>query len=158
MASRMKKIFHRKSQNLQQEPLQGGNRPIEGPSDPTLRATPYDSTAPGGLPETGVYPIRGDGTYTATQGNASANYNRAQQGAPSDLSYLPFTSKQSAAVTEPSHAITAARNDPTYPGSYSTAPSNDMLGTDRTGARGSLSQTPLPEGLSRLSLGNDDGQ
>ena len=157
MASRMKKIFHHKSQNLQPEPSDGGNEPIEGPSDSVIRATPYDATAPRGLPETGTYPIKGDGSSTAMQDNVLSNYNRGQQGAHNDLSHLTSASSQPSTMREHPHSTIASANDRPYPGSYKNAQFNIMPGRDHIGGRDLPLETPLAQDLSRLSLGDDEG-
>lgn len=153
----MKKIFHHKSQNLQPEPLHDGNGPIEGPGDSVIRATPYDATAPGGLPETGTYPIKGDGSSTVIQNNVPSNYNRGQQGARNDLSHLPSASSQPSAAREPPHSTIASANDRPYSGSYKTAQLNNMPGREHIGGRDFPSETPLAQDLSGLSLGDDEG-
>ena len=125
--------------------------------DPTLRATPYDTTAPGGLPETGAYPIRGDGssTSTAMQESVPSHYDPGHQGVRNDLPYSPPTSKQRSAVEQPTFSNTAPRNNHPYSGSSDTYPSNPTSVKDRTGGRDP--GMPLSQDLSRLSLGDGDG-
>ncbi len=157
MASRVKKIFHRKSQSLSQpEPLQSENGHTGEVGDPTLRATPYDATAPGGLPETGAYPIRADGSSTAMHENLPSNYNRGQQGARNDLTYPSSSSNQPSALRE-SHPNVDPRIDLTHSGSSNVAQSNALPVRDRTGGRDLPSETPLAQDLSRLNLSDGDG-
>ncbi len=158
MASRLKKILHRKSQNLQPNSLQGENMSIGGPGDPALRATPYDATAPGGLPETGAYPIRADGSSTAVQGNVHSSYNRGHQGARNDLTYPTSTSSQPTAPQEPLHSNVDPRIDRSYPRSSSNAPSSTLPVRDRPRGRDLAAETPLAQEFSGLSLGDGDGQ
>lgn len=58
MASRMKRIFHRKKE---EDNSTFYNRTSNAAaSDPTLRTSLYDSAVSGGLPQTGEYPIKGN--------------------------------------------------------------------------------------------------
>lgn len=150
MASRLKKILHRKSQNLQPDSLQGENMSTGGPSDPALRATPYDATAPGGLPETGAYPIRADGSSTAVQGNVHSSYNRGHQ--------PTSTSNQPTVPQDPLHSTVDPRIDRTYPRPSSNVPPSAFTVKDRPRGRDSAAETPLAQEFSGLSLGDGDGQ
>lgn len=157
MASRLKKILHRKSQNLQPDSSQGENMSTGGSSNSALRATPYDATAPGGLPETGTYPIRADGSSTTAQENVHSNYNKGHHGARNDWTYPTSTSSQPSALQEPPHSNVDPRIDLSYSGSSSNAPSNTLPARDRPRGQDLPSQTPLAHDFSSLSLGDGDG-
>ena len=157
MASRLKKILHRKSQNFQPDTSHGSTGPVGAPNDPTLRATPYDATAPASLPETGAYPIKGDGSSTARQENVSSSYTTGHQGARNDLPYPAPTSNQPSMLGGSPYSNTIPRKDRPLSGSYTTSQSNVMPARDR-GGRELPSETALSQDLLRLNFGDGNGQ
>ena len=157
MASRLKKILHRKSQNLQPDTIHGSTGAVGGSNDPALHATPYDATAPAGLPETGAYPIRGDGSSTARHEDVPSSYNRGHQSARNDLPYSASTSNQFSTVVGNPYSNAAPRTNRVLSGSYNTAHSNAMP-TKNRGERDLPSETILSQDLSRLSFADGDGR
>lgn len=63
MAARWKKIFSRKTDSPERRPSRRERRAND--NDPTLRASLYDTAEPAALPETGQYPIKGNGSSPA---------------------------------------------------------------------------------------------
>ena len=157
MASRLKKILHRKSQDLQSDTSHGNTAPVGLSNDPTLRATPYDATAPAGLPETGAYPIKGDGSSTARQEDVPSRFIRDQQGSRNDLPYSASTSNQPSTVGGNPYSHTAPRTNRPLSDSYNTTQSSVIPMMDR-GGRDLPSESVLSQDLSRLSFGDSDGQ
>ena len=157
MASRLKKILHRKSQNFHQEHSQSDSGPVEGLGRATIGATPYDATAPGGLPETGAYPIKGDGSSTSVQKNAPSDYGRGQQGTRNSLPYLPSTSNQPSALANHQNTTVDPRIDLSYNDPYDSGRSNAIPVRDHVGGRNIPSETLPLQDFSRLNLGDGDG-
>ena len=158
MASLFKKKLHRKSQNLQQEPLGDRGESAGGLEPPIIRATPYDSTTSGNLPERGAYPIKADGSSTVTRGNFSSQPSKGQQGISKGLPFPSSTSNQTAAVGGQSHMMVDPRIDVPYHNSPHTGEFDATRVKDRIGGRNIPSESPVIQDLSRLGLGDDDSQ
>lgn len=77
----MKKLFHRKKASAPSSPEQTPVR--NGPTgntdtDTGLRTSRYESTIPANLPQTGQFPLKGNGSSISIHGRRSDTYNRGQ--------------------------------------------------------------------------------
>lgn len=149
MASRMKKLFHRKKEDSDAKPIER-TRPLNTDKrDPALRTSLYDSTLPGELPQTGEYPVKGnDSSVILQQGRrSSVSRSRRSSGTHHNVPYRSTTpnqyetSKRASDMTPP--PIGAGLKDP-YQQS-STMPMGDQ--EDRR-------RRDLPQDFSSLNMGN----
>ncbi|KAL8639685.1 MAG: hypothetical protein Q9228_003308 [Teloschistes exilis] len=91
----MKKLFHRRKNSAPSSPEQTPPRtrnPDTINTDPNIRTSRYESTAPAKLPQTGQYPLKGNGSSAALQGRHSETYSRGQASGGPDPSPRPSTS------------------------------------------------------------------
>ena len=154
----IKKLFHR---NRDDSPQQSPNNSPGSPGtsgDPALRTSLYQSASPGGLPQTGDYPMKGNSnTQTSpSPGNRIRKYpnaNTNQQNFPSNAPQPDLSAASSARPT----AIN--RNDiaPTEPNNVVPP---DMGSTVRAvdEGRDRNIEEPLSKGFSALSVGDEDSK
>ncbi|KAI4256736.1 MAG: hypothetical protein LQ352_001977 [Teloschistes flavicans] len=91
----MKKLFHRKKSSAPSSPEQTPPRtrnPDTINTDPNIRTSRYESTAPAKLPQTGQYPLKGNSSSVALQGRRSDTYSRGQVSGGAEPSSRPSTS------------------------------------------------------------------
>ena len=67
MASKMKKIFHRNKDEDVEKSHKQPHAPNSTQTEPALRTSLYESTAPGATPQTGDYAIRGNDSSVVLQ-------------------------------------------------------------------------------------------
>ena len=67
MASKMKKLFHRKKDEEIDNHQGQSHQTYKDRSEPALRTSLYDSTVPGTTPQTGEYAIRGNDSSVVLQ-------------------------------------------------------------------------------------------
>lgn len=150
MASRMKKLFHRKKEDSDAEqPFERTRPPNTDKRDPALRTSLYDSTKPGELPQTGEYPVKGNDSSVILQQGRKSSVSRSRRN--SDTYHnVPYrsttpnqyeTSKRAPHMTPP--PIEPGSNDP-YQQS-STMPMGDQ---------GDRSRRDLQQDFSGLNMGN----
>lgn len=91
MASRMKKLFHRKKDSDAEQPPQRSPASNLGRSDPALRTSRYESTEPGDPLQSGIYPVKGnDSTVILQQGRKSSiSRSRRNSATPHNRSITP---------------------------------------------------------------------
>lgn len=77
----MKKLFHRRKNSApsspEQTPPRIRNSEITN-TDPSIRTSRYESTAPADRPQTGQYPLKGNNSAAALQGRRSDTFSRGQ--------------------------------------------------------------------------------
>lgn len=155
MASRMKKLFHRKKDSDAEQPSQPTRTraPNTDRTDPALRTSLYQSAKPGDPPQTGDYPVKGnDSSLILQQGRkSSVSRSRRNSGTSHNVPYRSATpnqyeaSKRAPPMTPPPAG--AGFNDP-----YQQTPARHM------GGQGERRRRDLPQDLSGLNLGNVEGQ
>lgn len=155
MASRMKKLFHRKKDSDAEQPSQPTPTRAQNTdrSDPALPASLYQSAKPGEPPQTGDYPVKGnDSSLILQQGRkSSVSRSRRNSGTSYSVPYRSATpnqyeaSKRAPPMT-PSPAG-AGSNEP-----YQQPPARSMGGQEERRRR------DLPQDLSGLNLGMVEGQ
>ena len=150
MASRMKRLFHRKRDDDASSTDQRDAYPSG--SDPALRTSLYDTTLAGGQPQTGDYPLRGneDSVVLTHQGRKSSIRSRRSS---SSQNHLPRRS-----VTPDLHA--AQRNLGASP-----PPPRDLINPEfsRSPPAGRTpdsnqkrwSHTHLPQDFSNMTIGRE---
>lgn len=149
MASRMKKLFHRKKDSNAEQPAERTRVPNTDRSDPALRTSLYESTKPGELPQTGDYPVKGnDSSVILQQGRkSSVSRSRRNSGTHQNVPYRATTPNQYEASKRAPHMtpppIGAGSN-----GAYQQSPSLPM------GDQEERRRRDLPQDLSGLNLGN----
>ncbi|KAL2039811.1 hypothetical protein N7G274_007211 [Stereocaulon virgatum] len=67
MASRMKKMFHRKKHDDAEEPQPRTRAPENTRTDPAVRSSLYEDASPAAPPQTGDTPMRGNDSFTVLQ-------------------------------------------------------------------------------------------
>ncbi len=165
MASRMKKIFHRKKDEGSEGPPQRTRAPATASTDPAIRTSLYESTTAGGLPQTGDYPIKGNDSSVILRADRKSSVRSirsrrsSSRGSQLNTPYQAPTPNQSDVVRKtprmsqsPSHA--------NIPGSYNPYnshqhPPSTMSGQDAQ--RNSSSRTPLSQEFAGLNLGTGQG-
>lgn len=155
MASRMKRIFHRKKDG-DASPT-GQRDSYSSSSETALRTSRYDTTVAGGRPQTGDYPIRGNDESLALtqQGRKSSVRSRRSSGSQNRLSRRSVTPDRYAiqrnfeASPPPPRDIA---NPDVRASKYSRSPPSGRTQDDNQ-KRWSHSQ--LPQDFSGMSLGSD---
>lgn len=153
MASRMKKLFHRKKDSNAEQPSQRTRAPSTDRSDPALRTSLYELTQPGELPQTGDYPVKGNDSSVILQQGRKSSLSRSRRNSgtphntPHNLPYRSITPNQYDASKHAPHMtplpIVAGSNDP-----YQQSPAMPMGGREERRRR------DLPQDLSGLNLSN----
>lgn len=93
----MKKLFHRKKDSApsspEQTPPRSQRTDIAG-AHPSFRASPYESTAPAHLPQTGQFPLKANSSSVSFQGQGrrSETYNRGHGTGATESSPRPSSS------------------------------------------------------------------
>ena len=145
------KYLHRKKGDSPQQP-QRSRATSQGANDSSLGATRYEATAPGSLPETGSYPLRGNNSTAAVTNrgvslrnsmDAHGNQNIRPESAPS----YPAANTAPRLETPPDNDFHFF--DQRQPNM--TAPRQKQPHQD-TGV-----DTGLAHGISSLNIGNDPG-
>ena len=105
MASRMKKLLHRKKDNDAEQPPQRSPASNLGRSDPALRTSLYESTEPGDPPQSGMYPVKGnDSSVILQQGRKSSiSRSRRNSATPHNVPYRSVTPNQTDASKRAPH-------------------------------------------------------
>lgn len=157
MASRMKKMFHRKDKDPE-EPTQTTRAPATASSDAAIRTSLYESTTAGGLPQTGDYPIKGNDSSVILQAGRKSSvrsmrsrrsssrgsqYNTAYQAPQLDATRSPR-------MSPPPSNVHGSGSYDTYDPYQDT--SSPIAGQDDRQKRSSRS--PLPQEFAGLNLGN----
>ncbi|KAI4205431.1 MAG: hypothetical protein LQ350_000474 [Teloschistes chrysophthalmus] len=109
----MKKLFHRKKNSAPSSPEQTPPRtrnPDTINTDPNIRTSRYESTAPAKLPQTGQYPLKGNSSSTALQARRSETYSRGQP----DPSPRPSTSTPYYGSLPAPRVTSASRERPSH--------------------------------------------
>lgn len=150
MASRMKKLFHRKRDSDAEQPAERTRAPNTDRSDPALRTSLYQSTKPGELPQTGEYPVKGnDSSVILQQGRkSSVSRSRRNSGTHHNVPYRSTTPNQHETSKRAPHMISpppaGARPDELYQ-QESAMP---------TGGQHEGRRRDLPQDFSGLNMGN----
>lgn len=146
------KYLHRKKGDSPQQP-QRSRATSQGANDSPLGTTRYEATAPGSLPETGSYPIRGNNSTAAvTSRRASMRNSMDDRG-----------NQNTRPETAPSYPIgnTAARTEapPDNDFQFFDQPSPSMTAPrqQQQQYQGSGMDTGLAQGISDLNINNDTG-
>ena len=154
MASRVKKMFHRKKDENTQQPRERTPNPTA--SESALRASLYESTTSGGLPQTGDYPIKGnDSSVMLQQGRRSSVRS---SGSHHNAPYQSTTPTQYDAARKtprltPPPDLNAT--DPAY-NPYQQIPAMPMGAHEERRKR--WSRTALSQDFSGLNLDDEEGQ
>ena len=152
MASRVKKLFHRRKNSDADQTPQRTRAPMTDRSDPALRSSRYESTESGALPQTGDYPVKGnDDSLIFQQGRKSSVPSSRRNSATShNVPYRSTTPNQYEAAKHAPHMtsppIVAGSDDP-----YQQRPAKLMAGQE--GRRHNL-----PHDFSGLNLGDVECQ
>ena len=149
MASRMKKLFHRKKDSDTEQPSQRTRDPNTARSDPALRTSLYESTKPGERPQTGDYPVKGnDSSVILQQGRkSSVSRSRRNSGTPHNVPYRSTTPNQYEASKRASHMNPPRSHDPYQQNAAM------FIGGQEEGRRRNL-----PQDFTGLNLGNVECQ
>ncbi|KAL9124795.1 MAG: hypothetical protein Q9217_005914 [Psora testacea] len=151
MASRVKRMLHRRKDDEYTSPSHV-RAPTNARSVPALRTSLYDVTEPGGLPQTGDYPIKGNDSSVILQqhGRKSSLRSRRSSGSQHNISPTPdrYASQANPVMGAPApHDI--------------VNPDLQASGQQRRPASGSgqngqkrWSRGQLPQDFSNLNLGN----
>lgn len=89
MEARIRKIFHRKKDQLSEKPLQRSQRSAAATSSPALRTSLYDVAPQGGTPQTGDYPIKGNNSSAIFHNRRASLRNPHLEDPGINSSYLP---------------------------------------------------------------------
>ena len=148
MATRIKKLFHRRRDSDAEGSPQRTRATMSDRSDPGLPSSRYESTKPGELPQTGDYPVKGnDNSVILQQGRkSSVSRSRRNSSTSHNVPYQTTTPNQYEEVKHSPHItsspIVAGSNN-----SYQQTPAMPMAGPE--GRRRNL-----PQDFSGLKLGN----
>ena len=163
MASRVKKIFHRKRDEDAEQPRYRTHDTIAARDDPALRTSLYESTTAAGLPQTGDYPLKGnDSSIMLQHGRKSSVRSRGSSAGHQNAPYRSPTPEQYNATrnTPPISLATNAGG----PASYDSSQQHPPLPLDGTDDRRKRwSQLPLPQDslvqdISGLHIRDPEGQ
>lgn len=149
MASRMKKLFHRKKDSDAEQPAERTRAPNTDRSDPALRTSLYQSTKPGELPQTGEYPVKGnDSSVILHQGRkSSVSRSRRNSGTHHNVPYRSTTPNQYEASRRAPH-MTSPPAGTGPDDSYQQRLAMPMGGQDERRRR------DLPQDFSGLNMGS----
>ena len=150
MASRVKKLFHRKKDVDAEGPSQHAQAPLtSGRSDPALRSSRYESTHPAALPLSGDYPVKGNESSIILQQGRRSSVTRSRRNS-GTFDSLPrrssISNQQQAAKYAPqmiSPSTLAGSNDP-----YQQSSNPPVAGSE------GRHEHFLPQEFSDLILGN----
>lgn len=161
MASRVKKIFHRKRDEQSEEPQQPTRAPATATSDPAMRTSLYESTTAGALPQTGDHPIKGNDSSVILQAGRKSSVRslRSRRSSSRGSQYNTPYRAPTPTQYDGSRAVPRAAPQPSYaasPPSYDphqnpTVPTNGQHDRQKRWSR-----PPLPQEFANLSL--DDSQ
>ena len=145
MASKMKKIFHRnKDENVEKSPKQS-HESNNAQTEPALRTSLYESTAPAAAPQIGDYAIRGNENSVVLQPSRKhsvrSSRSRRSSGGYDNVPYRQPTPHRT--PPPPSNAAGPGAYDP-----YQQAPA--LLSTEQK----PLSRSSLPQAFAGLDLGD----
>ena len=145
MATRMKKMFHRKKNDDAEEPQVRTRAPNNARTDPAIRTSLYEDTSPAAPPQTGDIPLRGnDSSVILQQGrkpSVKSSRSRHNSGGHDNLPYRVPTPRRTPPPT--SNAVAGAY-DP-----YQQVPALPTRGQNET------SRSALPQDFSGLNLGGE---
>ncbi len=163
MASRVKKMFHRKKDEDTDEPPQRTHAPATASSDPAIRTSLYESTTPAGLPQTGDYPIKGNDSSVILQAGRKSSVRSMRRslsrGSQNNTPYqAPAPTRNDVArktprMSPPPSNVNNQSSYDTYDPYQKT--SSPMSGQDNRPQR--LSRTPLDQEFAGLNLGTRQG-
>ena len=175
MASKVKKLFHRKKDNeLESEPQsppQRMRRSTGGRDSSTFRHSLYENTTSAGDPQTGDYPMQSNGSQSYLPGRRS----HGQRPVDMDAAYSPPLPKQqnppgtttypsqSAYNQQESSIVNAVPSQPAYNrqnhSAASTYPSQPVYNQhDQHKSNGNSSTAPLSQEFPVMSANNSDGE
>ena len=139
MASRMKKMFHRKKDDDLEEPQPRARAPTKAASNPAMRTSLYDSTTAGHMPQSGDYPIKGNDSSTVLQNGRKSSIRSLRSRRSSSRGSQPNNPSQSP-----------------IPNSYdgSRDPYRDPDRAIEDDRRNKSSRAPLAHEFAGLSLGD----
>lgn len=159
MASRMKKMFHRKKNESNEELNHHTRTPAAARSDPAMRTSLYESTTEGGLPQTGDYPLRGNDSSVVLQGGRKPSVRSlrsrrsssrgSQQNIPLQA---PSPTQHDASRMNPRFAPQAS--NATGAGSYHAYQNPALPTRNQEDQRKRWSRSPLPQEFADLSIGD----
>ena len=156
MASRMKRMFHRKKDDDSEEPIQRERTPAAAKSNPAIRTSLYESTTAGGLPQNGDYPIKGNDSSVILQADRKSSvhslrsWRSSSRGSPSAAPLQAPTSTQ----------YDGSRSNPRLPPQTSNASDTKFYDAYQSPTRGQddppkrWSRSPLPQEFANLSIGD----
>ena len=152
MASRMKKMFHRKKDDVTEEPRHRVRDSGTANRDPAIRTSLYESTAAGVLPQTGGHPIKGNDSSVILQPVKKSSFRslRSRRSSSRGSHYDESRAVAARAPPQTSHAGGSGAYEP-----YKDAAS-PIGGSDA--GRKRWSRSPLPQEFANMSLGGPQGQ
>ena len=141
----MKKIFHRNKNDDSEEPRERTRALNNAQSNPAIRTSLYEDTAPAAPPQTGNVPLQGnDSSVVLQQGrkpSVRSSRSRRSSGGQENLPYRVPTPGRT--PPPPANAVAGAY------GPYQQAPAIPM------GGQRSWSRSALDQDFSVLNLGNE---
>ena len=155
MASRMKKMFHRKKDEEPDHRRAGGRD--HRSNDPGVRTSLYDSTTAAQLPQTGDYPIRGNDSSVILQaGRKSSIRSMRSRRSSSRGSQTQYDSaRRNPRMSPPPQSSTQQRAYDSHPDQYQHS-ADHMVAQDD--GRKRWSRSPLPDQFAGLSIDDRHGQ
>lgn len=154
MASRIKKIFHRNKDDGPEETAQRTRAPASASSDPAIRTSLYESTAAGGLPQTGDYPIKGNDSTVLLQAARKTSTRSMRSRRSSSRDSHSVATRRTPGMSPPPLNNTNNLGSYDAHGQYQDGPS-PVSGQDNQRKR--LSRSSLPQEFGRLNFGTGQG-
>lgn len=152
MASRMKKLFHRKKDSDAEQPAQRTREPNTNKRDPALRTSLYESTKPGELPQTGDYPVKGNDSSVILQQGRKSSISRSRRSSSThhNVPYRAPSPNQYEASKRAFHMTPG----PIGTGGAGSGDYNPQSLENPMGGQEERQRRNIPQDFSELNLGN----
>ena len=145
MASRMKKMLHRKKHDDAEEPQPRTRAPVNNRTDPAVRSSLYEDASPAAPPQTGETPIRGnDSSVVLQQGRKSSVKSSRNPQNSNGHDTLPYQAPASRGTQPPAATV--------VPGAYDSYQQVPAL---PTGGQNETSRSALHQDFEGLNLGGE---
>lgn len=155
MASRMKKIFHRKKEDGSDHMNSRSRVPSSSESsDPAFRASLYDSTTAAGLPQAGDYPIRGKDSSVMLQSGRRSSVRSVRSRRSSSRGSHYDDARRNPRSSPPPHSSVPTRSYDPYQDTHN---GSAMPLNTQDNNRKRWSRSPLHDQFSGLNLGDGQG-
>ena len=154
MASRVKKMFHRKKDDEPEYPQQS-SRGHGAQADPSVRTSLYESTTAAALPHTGDYPIRGNDSSVILQAGRKPSVRSMRSRRSSSGGSQYDTARRDARMSPPPQSSTSPRAYDSYQDQYQHSTASMAAQDD---PRKRWSRSPLPDQFAGMNLGDGQGK